>query len=92
MSAQALQQAIDFVAEYARFPEFLQITTEPVEGTSRAVVTFGGEQMEVDVAWALGNVRRLADRCSPAQMAEALRLSHPDRKGVGPKYPAAPRG
>ena len=60
----------------------------PVADNPRvAILRFADETYLVDIAWAMGNARRLPDKTSPMQMAEALALSHPEVLGVGAKYP-----
>jgi len=57
------------------------------ENPRQATILFAQEPYLVDIAWAMGNARRLPDMTNPAQMAEALALSHPAVLGVGAKYP-----
>ena len=77
---QELVEELNFVAEAAHLT-----TVFTVAGP--ATVAGLGESYEVDVAWAMGNVKRLPDRTTSPQMHEALVQAHPDRKGLGPKHP-----
>lgn len=83
MDIQELVDELNLVAEYAKIE-----TVFEAEGPS--TVKAWDETFEVDVAWAMGNTKRLPDRTSSAQMREALEQSHPLRKGLGPKLP--PKG
>lgn len=73
---------LNLVAEYAG----RVITFEEIGPTTVGVMD-ESEVYQVDVAWAIGNVKRLPDRATARQIREALLLSHPDRKGGGPKLP-----
>ena len=83
-----LVEELNRAAEYAGFPERLVISGIAIpENPRQATILFAQEPYLVDIAWAMGNARRLPDMTNPAQMAEALALSHPAVLGVGAKYP-----
>lgn len=81
VSIQELVDELNFVAESAN------ITAEFTVVDSRTVGFLDATYL-VDPSWAMGNAKRLPDRCKPAQMVQALQASHPDVKGLGPKLPS----
>ena len=87
MTPDELADEINLVAEYARLPERYAATARAGSAPNTAVVTFGGSEYAVDLSWAVGNIRRLPDRTSAGQIAEALLASHPDVRAAGPKHP-----
>lgn len=82
-TASELAEELNLVAEYAR----LALEFEVKEGPQphQGVVAVSGEEFLVNLAWAMGNTKRLPDRATSGQMMAAIRLSHPDVKGIGPK-------
>ena len=85
-TTQDLEEEINRAAEYAGFPS--RWVARVVERDGDVWVEVDGRVYQVDLAWALGNVRRLADRCSVAQMVHALEVSHPGVMGVSSKQRA----
>jgi hypothetical protein len=83
-SPEALAEELNVVAEYAGIETTFAVEPAPQPGTS-TVKTSRGETFLVDTAWALGNVKRLPDHTDIYQMLSALRVSHPDVKGVASK-------
>ncbi len=80
---QELVEELNFVSEAAGL-----VTVFEVAGPS--TVRAWGLSFENDVAWAMGNTKRLPDRTTSPQMHEALVQSHPNLKGLGSKHP--PKG
>lgn len=81
---ETLLEDLNMAAEYAGLPSYFTFTDETTS-PSQGEVRCGSDVYLVDIAWAIGNVHRLPDRCTSAQMIQALVASHPDVKGVGPK-------
>lgn len=84
-SAADLAEELNNVAEYARVDIEFAVQDGPEPG--QATVTVDGEDFVVDLSWAMGNTKRLPDRTNRRQILQALTVSHPDVKGVGPKNP-----
>ena len=79
-----LLEELNQAAEYAGLPSYFTFTSETTS-PSQGEVRCGSDVYLVDIAWAIGNAKRLPDKCTASQMVQALMVSHPDVKGVGPK-------
>ena len=82
-----LLDELNHVADYAK----INVTFDVREGDepTLAVVRLkpSGDIITVDIAHAMGNVKRLPDRTTYGQIVETLSLAHPRIKGIGPSAP-----
>lgn len=80
-----LAEELNMIAEYAGLD--LEFEVKPGPQAHQGLVCIGETEALVDLSWALGNAKRLPDRVSKVQVLDAVRLSHPDIKGLSDKNP-----
>lgn len=71
-----LCEELSLLAENARFP--ISVDIEMVG----ELLLFDRVYYTLDKRWAIGNLKRLPDRPSQAQVHQALYLAHPEIKGI----------
>jgi hypothetical protein len=77
----------DVVVEANLVAEYAGLWSAEFFIVNDTTIGVGDAQYVVDPTWAMGNLKRLPDRCTLRQMKDCLVQSHPDRKGLGPKHP-----